>query len=245
VPGDLGRGDRRQSDCARWEHLHVKWHTSRGQLHVGTGATLRAKGVDVDGNIQAEGARLVNVVVLDGDRSFVATSRLRREAPLASRASPSGRTCDSMRIAIWSAQPGMKLVAIYKPIRTPAGLPSETIRSPRACNALITTLHPLVATIPRGTKMASVSVYSIHPRHDHRSGRLGVTHTRQRSVHGPGSPMSGAVTWSISANRQEGLPRPVRNPDFSSALLRRAVPPFSAGWVDRCQERNGQCRAIL
>jgi hypothetical protein len=43
----------------------------QGNIHVGTGATLRAKGVEVDGNIQAEGARSVNVVVLNGERSFV------------------------------------------------------------------------------------------------------------------------------------------------------------------------------
>ena len=42
-----------------------------GNIHVGRGATLKAKGVDVDGNIQAEGARSVNVVVLYGVRSFV------------------------------------------------------------------------------------------------------------------------------------------------------------------------------
>ena len=42
-----------------------------GNIHVGTRATLRARGVDVDGNIQAEGARSVDVVVLSGVRSFV------------------------------------------------------------------------------------------------------------------------------------------------------------------------------
>jgi hypothetical protein len=42
-----------------------------GNIHVGTGAILKAKGVDINGNIQAEGARSVRVVVLDGVRSFV------------------------------------------------------------------------------------------------------------------------------------------------------------------------------
>jgi hypothetical protein len=31
LSGGLGRGDRRQSDRAGWEHLHVRWHTGRGQ----------------------------------------------------------------------------------------------------------------------------------------------------------------------------------------------------------------------
>jgi hypothetical protein len=42
-----------------------------GNIHVGTRATLKAKGVDVEGNIQAEGARSINVVVLGGVPSFV------------------------------------------------------------------------------------------------------------------------------------------------------------------------------
>jgi hypothetical protein len=93
-----------------------------GNIHVGRGAKLTAKGVDVDGNIQAVGARSVNVVVLDGVRSFLGGNiQIKQGGPPALTASTSGRICNSRRIATLSARRVTKSVVICRPIRTPAG----------------------------------------------------------------------------------------------------------------------------
>ena len=108
-----------------WSMCTLNGTIVEGNIHVGTGATLTAKGVDVDGNIQAEGARSVKVVVLHGVRSFVGgTSRLSRGEPPSSTASTSGKTCNLRRIVGRSAPPKMRSVAICRPIRTPVGCPS-------------------------------------------------------------------------------------------------------------------------